>query len=349
MKAGLFLLFAIVLLPSALAQTSIERTLLSAQKKWNKLTDKGLPALSDLELATAIGHAEEAFIRAEWDWLAAHYSQTQSGRKLNCVGLLALAGDPASLPYEVPNFYRELITRSHLQPALELLRTLHAAVSAGREVLKSRFSEDPQRLRRNLLIFHEERRDYSAEIIDALLGIERSLAEFSLLQPGEYGDHTVYPWNRMTDLAQSFYNRAREFYKLARPKNGDVVWDLGCGHGRILLYGAALFPEVSFKGVDVVTARVAAMQRAADRSHLKNVVGHVASVLDIDFSDGHHFYFFNPFPALMPQVLSRVEQVAKRHPVSVYGHGVIEVREMLQKGQGWLFPEGTSSIFGRSR
>lgn len=150
--------------------------------------------------------------------------------------------------------------------------------------------------------------------IDELLGIpegdnrawERELEE-------RYGGERTY-------YEGTPYERIREILHALKLKAGDVVYDLGCGYGRFIFYGA-LTTEAQFRGIELVPERVQAARAVKERFAVGNVEiieGHVASQ---DFSDGNIFYMFNPFSReTLWQILERLQAISERKPITIVSH-----------------------------
>ena len=120
---------------------------------------------------------------------------------------------------------------------------------------------------------------------------------------------------------QTSYAKIRQIYRHLILRKRSYFYDLGSGYGRVLLYGASLFPDVSFQGVEMVTERAQETMRIARDSGLYNVEVINDNVLDVDFSNGLTFYLFNPFPSLMGQVLDRLQCVATSRKITVVTYG----------------------------
>lgn len=130
------------------------------------------------------------------------------------------------------------------------------------------------------------------------------------------------------------YNYVRWFLQVLDPDETDVIYDLGCGYGRVVLYCALVTPS-HCKGIEIVAERVREGENAAHRLQLKNVSFLIGNVLDFTMSDGTIFFLFNPFSEpILHQVLDRLREVSKDHPIYVvtWGGGNVE----LVREQSWL-------------
>lgn len=151
------------------------------------------------------------------------------------------------------------------------------------------------------------------DLIDGALGIDYAQTEKSISK--------IFPSWALVDVrkiySQSWYGPIRDAFKLAPLGKDDVFYDLGSGYGRVIFYGATVYPKTSFKGVEIVGERVDVCEKIRKHHDFKNVTFFSRDVLKHDFSDGTHFYFFNPFPGIMPEVLSRLEALAKKKKITI--------------------------------
>lgn len=98
---------------------------------------------------------------------------------------------------------------------------------------------------------------------------------------------------------------------------GDVLYDLGCGLGKVTLLAGWLSLAIS-KGVEFDPAYSRVAEQRAKELHLDRVRLITADVRDVDYSDGDFFYFFFPFDgAIMRAVLDRISPVAKQKKIRV--------------------------------
>jgi predicted RNA methylase len=97
----------------------------------------------------------------------------------------------------------------------------------------------------------------------------------------------------------------------------DVVYDLGAGYGRFVIYGALVSPA-TFKGIEIVGERAAHIGRAQARLRLRNVCVVAQNAAAADFTDGTKFYLFSPFftPTLRA-VARKLEACAAKRPITI--------------------------------
>jgi len=98
----------------------------------------------------------------------------------------------------------------------------------------------------------------------------------------------------------------------------DVVYELGCGYGRVLIYGALTTPARRLVGIERVEKRCRAGIEVRDRLGLERLEFITANVLDCDLSDGTIFFVLNAFSnKTLREVVDRLEQVARARPIRV--------------------------------
>jgi SAM-dependent methyltransferase len=78
----------------------------------------------------------------------------------------------------------------------------------------------------------------------------------------------AYEWGGPTSALQ--LHHLRELSRMIRP--GDVILDLACGPGPLLLELAALYPDCRFIGADLSPTMLACLRAEADMRGLKNVI-----------------------------------------------------------------------------
>ncbi len=113
------------------------------------------------------------------------------------------------------------------------------------------------------------------------------------------------------------YDILREFIREVRPSKQDVIYDLGCGRGRVVLYGALTTPA-KCRGVELVGAWVADGIRCATTRGIASASFIEAPVQDVPFDDGTIFYMFNPFShGTLASVVERLERLASKKRIIV--------------------------------
>lgn len=113
------------------------------------------------------------------------------------------------------------------------------------------------------------------------------------------------------------YPACRSFFHEVAPTSRDLVFDLGCGVGRLVLYGA-LTTQASFRGVEIVEPRYAAAKQAAARLLPCPIEIVHGNALEQDLETGTIFYAYRPFsPQTESTMLARFHAMAKQRPVTV--------------------------------
>ena len=152
-------------------------------------------------------------------------------------------------------------------------------------VLLSRLST-----KKRLQAFHKNRLCLSDGVIDQMFGIQSDDTEHRL-------DHlellSRYGNEQFAGDGLS-YRDIRGVLRALQPRANDVIYDLGAGYGRFLIYGATIF-ESTFKGIEIVADRTKIADRARRRLQLNNLEIITSNVVDTDIGDGSKFYLFSPF------------------------------------------------------
>lgn len=142
----------------------------------------------------------------------------------------------------------------------------------------------------------------------------------------------AYPYEPMD------YRLAHRFLRTLEPRSSDVVYDLGCGMGRLVCLAARMNVR-SCVGVEISPAFAGIARDNAAR--LKGRRCPIAIIeddaADIDYSDGTIFLLFNPFgEQTLRHVLDRIEISQHDHPREIrIGYGN-PMHEDLLESSGWL-------------
>lgn len=170
-------------------------------------------------------------------------------------------------------------------------------------------------IRAHVRALHRSSRPIDDREIDALLGIaekEDRLDPIELVL--EHGNESIDAYDG------SPYEVAREAVRRLRPGRRDVLYDLGCGYGRVVLW-AALVSDAEVRGIDLVPQRLAPAQRAIRRLGLRNAQVVHGNVLSTPFDDGTLFFLFDPFfRKTMERVSRRLARIARMHPIRIASH-----------------------------
>jgi predicted RNA methylase len=167
--------------------------------------------------------------------------------------------------------------------------------------------------RQLVIAYHTGRRRLSDAALDRILHLSWRKAEASL---------------DLLDLLDRYGNELFEYHGLGyadirwiihalQLTERDVVYDLGAGYGRFVIYGALVSPA-KFKGIEIVRERAAHIARARARLRLRNACVAAENAAAADFTDGTKFYLFSPFftPTLRA-VARKLETCAAKRPITV--------------------------------
>ncbi|RLB61426.1 MAG: hypothetical protein DRI90_11375 [Deltaproteobacteria bacterium] len=119
------------------------------------------------------------------------------------------------------------------------------------------------------------------------------------------------------------YPVCRALFHTTAPQSRDLVVDLGCGSGRLVLYGA-LCTSARFLGVELIGQRCAAGQRTVTRLSLGQVEIVEGNVLDLDLEPGTLFYLFRPFSKeTETTMMTRLHNLARRRAITVAAYRLL--------------------------
>lgn len=145
---------------------------------------------------------------------------------------------------------------------------------------------DEPTLRSIFATFHLSEMKLDDKLIDSLLGIKLDEPNLNKLRQTIGDEQFRYE--------ATPYSYIRRFTKTIDPLPHDVVYDLGSGYGRVVLYGA-LTSGALWKGIEIVPERVAAADKIRDEKGIANAIFFTGHAADFDLSDGTIFFLFNPF------------------------------------------------------
>lgn len=207
---------------------------------------------------------------------------------------------------EERNQLRAYLTRE----ASELTRDISTHLS---------MAEQPVEVLRAL--FERGSRGLSSGVVSSLLGIREEVVG---------GDILRHP----KDERQSRFGHGGFMYQPSEPyevwqvftllniKPGSLFYDLGSGYGHVLFLGAITRPDVRFKGVELMSARVDESEEVRSRHNLSNVSFVAGDVTQGEFSEADIIFLFNPFPPdTMGLVADKIERIARSKPLVVVDYG----------------------------
>ena len=165
--------------------------------------------------------------------------------------------------------------------------------------------------------YHAHKLTLTDSEIDQLLGISPETIE---------GDIDRFKLYRRYGIEQYIYEGTpytyiRYFLHHLKPAHSDVIYDLGSGYGRVVLYGALTTP-VQCVGIEIVPERVREANEAAQSLALSRATFIRHNVLEYDYSDGTIFFLFNPCsrPTLQ-KVTEKLQRISQRKSIRVIGWG----------------------------
>ncbi len=202
--------------------------------------------------------------------------------------------------------------------------------------LDQRTREHPEEVRNLLLQLHASEDKIDSLAIDDLIGIAPEKIERNVDMRGlenQYG-HEQYPYQGTP------YELIRQFIKELELSESDVLYDLGCGYGRIPLYGA-MTTKAQYRGIEIVPERVVEADEVKNKFGLGNVEFRQGNVLEQNYADGSVFFLFNPFTyETLEKVGEQLQELAKTKKIRVVSLGP---STSYFQSQEWLKPAETES------
>ncbi|SEM92328.1 Methyltransferase domain-containing protein [Chitinophaga rupis] len=118
----------------------------------------------------------------------------------------------------------------------------------------------------------------------------------------DFNFHHLYPLY-IRELAQKHWTPLKVAQKASdflAAKSGAKILDIGSGPGKFCLSGAYYNPAANFYGIEQRNDLVFYATTAKEMLGLSNVTFIHANLLELDFREYDHFYFFNSFYENLP-------------------------------------------------
>lgn len=163
--------------------------------------------------------------------------------------------------------------------------------------------------------YQREAMEVGDDELDAALGITAGrwrpeVARDSAIQ-------ARFPGESIVNVATP-YAVCRNLFARLELEPDEVFLDMGCGDGRVLLYGALWCGAARFRGVELVAERVERLRTAASALGLTNVEGVHGNILHQDIDDVAVFYAHRPFSVETEQaVLDMLHREARKRSITV--------------------------------
>ncbi len=213
---------------------------------------------------------------------------------------------------------------------------LQGRLQETEQALNSRTQEHPEEIRNLLSQLHASGGEIDSQAIDDLIGIAPEKVERNVDMRGlesQYG-HEQYTYQGTP------YELIRQFTKELDLSSSDVLYDLGCGYGRISLYGA-MTTKAQYRGIEIVPERVVEADAIKNKFGLDNVEFRQGNVLEQNYADGSVFFLFNPFThETLEKVGEQLKELAKTKKIRVVSLGP---STSYFQSLSWLNPVETES------
>jgi SAM-dependent methyltransferase len=170
-----------------------------------------------------------------------------------------------------------------------------------------------ERVRRFVKRAHDTYEDVNDSDIDEAIGLCRSSAENQLTLSKlllEHGQHRM-------ELGDLGYKVIRDLYSALDPAPEDIILDLGCGYGRIALYGALLWGQ-RVVGIEIIPERVREASRVRETLDLRTIEFVQGDVLTSPWPAASIYLVLNTvFPPLMPLLIERLYLLSRSRRIVI--------------------------------
>ena len=165
--------------------------------------------------------------------------------------------------------------------------------------------------------FHRGALDLSDEQLDAALGLGNQSWRWNPKRDDALQKR--HPGESIVNVATPYAVCRRLFASLAL-QDDDVVFDLGCGEGRVVLYGAVT-TAARFVGLELVQERAEAARQTAAELQLERVSIVHTNALDHDLSNATVLYAFRPFSIVTEAaMLAQLHRLGRQRMLTVATH-----------------------------
>ncbi len=179
--------------------------------------------------------------------------------------------------------------------------------------------------------YHNANLEADDDELDAALSLRLQEVENDYSLPDllvQYGgQHRLY-------LGDTSYHHIRTLYQCLEPFKPRKLLDLGSGYGRILFYGALLWPSVHFTGIEMVSHRVSEVLRVRDEFNLSHLQCIQGDVTNTTWPQADIYCLINSFtPSVMPIVVEQLRQISCCQSIILAS---ASTSNLILEGQGWL-------------
>jgi precorrin-6B methylase 2 len=184
-----------------------------------------------------------------------------------------------------------------------------------KKILLELANQDQLAARQAVLDHFAGKVDFPYAGLDYLLGISYDEVESDLAKKNKEADDRIFGLPKF--WSQTDFKILKDVFSALPLKKGEHFFDLGSGHGRVLMYGALTHPEVQFRGVEIVCERANEVNKNITRLNLTNVQNVCKNALEFDLHDADVIFMFNPFPSIMPQMLEKIRQAIQKRKIRI--------------------------------
>ena len=166
-------------------------------------------------------------------------------------------------------------------------------------------------------LFQRGNRRFGPEMISALLGIQdESIGGDILRHPSSERGARFGQGGFMYQPSEP--HELWQVFNLLKIKPDSLFVDVGSGYGHVLFFGAIARPDVRFRGIELMSARVEECEAVRARHGMSNISFVAGDVTQGGFSDADIIFLFNPFPPdTKGLVVEEIGRIAQKKPLVV--------------------------------
>ncbi|MDD2702627.1 MAG: hypothetical protein PHC33_01295, partial [Candidatus Omnitrophica bacterium] len=188
-----------------------------------------------------------------------------------------------------------------------------------KEILRERIDADLGIVKTILRAWYEQGLDFYDFNLDWLLGINVDEMEKSLVQR-EYFSYA----NELYYYEGTPFNVIRLLLQDLGLTGDDVLNDLGCGPGRLLIASMILTPLKRASGIEMIAERAGVCKDIVDKLGLDQVTVVRGNIRDVELdAESTVFYLFNPFsPGALTVAIEKLKKAAAARRIKVAALGL---------------------------
>lgn len=165
--------------------------------------------------------------------------------------------------------------------------------------------------------------------LDALLDLNRAGVESGL----SWGRLLAAHGRQRLEAADLGYRVVRDVYRSLGLNPAETIVDLGCGYGRLGLFGAVLW-EQRYEGIEIVAERVTEAGRVQRELGLHSLRFSAGNILTCAWPPATYYLMLNSvLPCYLPQIMERFREIAAAREITIAS---LSTSNQAFRSQPWL-------------